>query len=262
MANVLTILAHLPAVVDMDHWAMQTDLAVLCMLLVAPAGRSDDAIVAVRLQMSVFYLAAGVWKMTADHTDPQLSCSSLMLVQILCGWLPQWLLPTALLSLVVRAAPWVTLVVELGVGILLMSPRRALQRGGVLLALLLHTGIMVAPLPLSIADFSSMCASRLVWVVGNGAAKTMDELAANGGFRAFVRCYHSPCTPALADCRVPLGWNGSPRRRVLLAPVSQLAVAFRQSTRRKNGFLPTVRSVRSLPSLVGPCSSSRSSPCL
>ena len=177
MANVLTILAHLPAVVDMDHWAMQTDLAVLCMLLVARPGRSDDAIVAVRLQMSVFYLAAGVWKMTADHTDPQLSCSSLMLVQILCGWLPQWLLPTALLSLVVRAAPWVTLAVELGVGILLMSPRRALQRGGVLLALLLHTGIMVAPLPLSIADFSSMCASRLVWVVGNGAAKTMDELA-------------------------------------------------------------------------------------
>jgi hypothetical protein len=162
LANVLTIMLHLPAVVDMDHWAMHTDVAVLTLLCLAGAsgasggGAKRDGTIAtvVRLEMAVFYLASGVWKVTADHTDPQLSCSSLMLVQILCGWLPQRLLPASLLSFVAHAAPWVTLVVELGAGLLLLGPRRGGQRIGVLLALALHAGIMIAPLPLSIADFS------------------------------------------------------------------------------------------------------------
>ena len=176
-ANVVTILVHLPAVVDMDHWALHTDVAVLLALLLVDGDAGFISRV-VRVQMAIYYCAAGVWKMTDDHADPRLSCSSMMLVQIMCGWLPEALLAPSLVALVVHVAPTVTLIVEMGVCALLLSPRRALQQAGVLLALALHVGIMIAPPPLSIADFGALSASRLFWLLPEAGAQAVGELAA------------------------------------------------------------------------------------
>ena len=37
----------------------------------------------VRWQMAIFYAGAGIWKLAIDHSNPKLSCSSMMLVQTL-----------------------------------------------------------------------------------------------------------------------------------------------------------------------------------
>ena len=120
--------------------------------------------------MAIFYLAAGLWKCTADHSNPQLSCSSLRMVQILCGWLPGELLSRNLVRLVARSAPTVTVVVETGIPLLLLWPSASARRKGALLAVALHVGIMVAPLPLSIADFGAFSTSRLLLAVAPEAS--------------------------------------------------------------------------------------------
>lgn len=172
-ANALTILAHLPAVVDMDHWALHTDVGLLALL----ASGADLGVISgtIRAQMATFYAAAGIWKATTDHSDPRLSCSSLLFVQTLCGWLPPALLSPTLVALIARSAPHVTLVVEVGIPVLLLAPVRRLHRLGVLLALALHVGITAAPLPLSISDFGAMSASRLVYIAPEGFARAVDE---------------------------------------------------------------------------------------
>eukprot|EP00747_Dinoflagellata_sp_TGD_P178749 gnl/TRDRNA2_/TRDRNA2_28284_c1_seq1.p1 gnl/TRDRNA2_/TRDRNA2_28284_c1~~gnl/TRDRNA2_/TRDRNA2_28284_c1_seq1.p1 ORF type:complete len:473 (-),score=37.84 gnl/TRDRNA2_/TRDRNA2_28284_c1_seq1:91-1344(-) len=60
--------------------------------------------------------------------------------------------------------------------LLLLSPPRTLRRGGVVLALMLHIGIMVAPLPLSISDFGALAGSRFFWVVPEASALVVAEV--------------------------------------------------------------------------------------
>ena len=154
MANVVVILMHLPAVVDMDHWALHTDVALLSLL----ASRGDAGCISfvIRTQLAIFYGAAGLWKATVDHADPKLSCSTLLLVQTLVGWLPPTLLRPWLVAAVAANAPTITLVVETLIAPLLLFGGRGSRSLGVLLVLALHIGIMIAPLPLSIADFGAV----------------------------------------------------------------------------------------------------------
>jgi hypothetical protein len=172
LANIVTIMLHIPAVVDMDHWAMYSDLALLMMM-----GASVPLFSRVmRSMFAFFYAATGIWKLTIDHSDPRLSCSSLLLVQTLCGWLPTSMLNPTLVSLVATNAPHVTFVVETGIAPLMLSSSRLLNRLGVLLIIALHVGIMVAPLPLSISDFGAMTSSRLMWVFPVAATRAVAEI--------------------------------------------------------------------------------------
>ena len=173
LANVLNILHHLPAVVDMDHWSLHTDIALLILLAAkAPQTLISDTI---RIQMAVFYAAAGAWKLTQDHMDPRLSCSSLLLVQLLCGWMPAQLVTPPLVAFVTAHAPHITLLAECGIPVLLVAKPPVCRRLGCVLAIALHVGIMMAPLPLSIADFGAMSCSRLLWVVPEAATIAIAE---------------------------------------------------------------------------------------
>lgn len=193
--SALTVLFHLPAVVDMDHWSLHTDVALL-FLLAARANVAEIASV-LRTQMAIFYAAAAAWKVTVEHDDPRLSCSTLLFVQLLCGWLPTQLLHPRLVSLVAIMAPRVTLAVEMSVAALLLSSARTAQRFGVALALALHTAIMLAPLPLSIADFGAMASSRLVWVAPFAAARALAEGGTLLGSRhSFLNAFSPSLFPA------------------------------------------------------------------
>ena len=205
LANVLTILVHLPAVVDMDHWALHTDVGLLALMAVGASPRIISG--AIRHQMAIFYAAAGLWKATADHADPRLSCSSLMLMQIMCGWLPEPLLQPPLLSLVAHVAPHLTLLIENLIPLLLaLSSRRALHRLGVLVALALHLGITIAPLPLSISDFGVMSASRLAWVLTDGTPRAVAEVEAALGLSAPAATvgssFHRPSCAVVGNPRI------------------------------------------------------------
>ena len=185
LANVILVAAHLPAVVDMDWWMMQVDLALLVGLVVCRSSDMsllDYASDVSRIQLAWFYFAAGFLKLTKYHSDWRLSCSSIFLPQIAIAWSPsQWLLPDAILLAIMKAAPFITDVVEIGIAMLLFLGRsRELDgrdRGriktnrigwrvtslhlGLLAAIALHVGIMIAPPPNSIANFGAMCVSRL-----------------------------------------------------------------------------------------------------
>ena len=86
-ANIITILYHLPVLQDFDHWALHTDAACLVFIFFLDSSSIDPRHV-VRYQMIIFYAASGVWKLNYAFLDPQLSCGSVYLMQLLCGWLP------------------------------------------------------------------------------------------------------------------------------------------------------------------------------
>ena len=85
VSNVLLVYMHLPSVVDMDWWMMQTDAALLAGLVVCTA--SSGALLRYtaevsRLQLAWIYFAAGFLKLTKYHSDWRLSCSSIYLSHI------------------------------------------------------------------------------------------------------------------------------------------------------------------------------------
>ena len=122
--NALIVMYHLPAVVDMDWWMMQVDLMLVVALLVFPKDAEEEMSLFVaelaRVQLGIFYFASGFWKVNENHNDPRLSCSSLMLVQILVGWLPKVMLPRPLLVFVLHVSPHITTTVEIGIAVLLL----------------------------------------------------------------------------------------------------------------------------------------------
>ena len=59
-------------------------------------------------------------------------------------------------------------------------------RAAVALAIALHLGIMMAPLPHSIADFGALSLSRLFWVMPEAGAAVLAEVA--DGTAAKVPC--------------------------------------------------------------------------
>ena len=154
VANVTTLLWHAPFLVDMDWWSMLTDVAVLC-----SGGDVYWTQRVVSSQLAIFYGACGFWKLSSDFLDPRFSCGTLFLVQQAYGWcrsLPDWVY-----RFVGLCAPAVTVVAEGGAGLALAFDK--FTKHGILLALALHLGIMAAFMPLSIADFSALAASRLFW---------------------------------------------------------------------------------------------------
>ena len=198
LSNVVLVYMHLPAVVDMDWWMMQVDMALLTGLVVCSSSRSLLRYTAdvSRIQLAWFYFAAGFLKLTKYHSDWKLSCSSIFLSHIAIAWVPaQWMLPDTVLLAILKAAPFITDVVENGIALLLFLGRSADLDGdsrrrtkgvgwratalhlGLLGAIALHVGIMIAPPPNSIANFGAMCISRLFLTIPVPVALASVEVA-------------------------------------------------------------------------------------
>ena len=186
LVNIVTFAAHAPFLVDMDWWAMLTDLTLVLI---------DDPLTAqqcIRGQLGIFYAACAFWKMTWDFLDPTVSCGTLMLVQLCVGWFGQ------AHRLIAVMAPILTILLEAGCSLVATG-----SKFGILLAVLLHTGIVMAPLPLSISDFSALAASRLFWAHGNSSIDSSTFrrcLAFAGIFVAVVSKVHASIERLPANC--------------------------------------------------------------
>jgi hypothetical protein len=125
-----------------------------------------EAASATRGQLALLYLAAGMWKLNSSFLHPGYSCASVFAAQLADKYWPESLLAESsviyldtVATAAVAVAPTATVMVELAIGILLAVPRT--RRVGIVLALLLHLGIVLTPPPNGATNFAVGCAVRM-----------------------------------------------------------------------------------------------------
>ncbi|KAL1518508.1 hypothetical protein AB1Y20_002798 [Prymnesium parvum] len=127
----------------------------------------------VRMQMALFYLGAGLWKINDAFLDARVSCASIY-VASLVSYLPEQLVPHWI-NLVLTIAPHITIIGECGLGICLLLPSRGARRIGVSLSALLHYGIAITPHPNQVASFGVFCVTRLFFVMPEAWTTALQE---------------------------------------------------------------------------------------
>jgi hypothetical protein len=173
----------IPMCWDSFYWCLQTDAALLTLLLMEGARQTDARRAAlatwwadlVRQQLSIFYVAAGFWKCNTSFLDPRTSCAPIFVLTLakFLGVPP----PGSLAPLVARAAPAAVVTGEMAIGVLLLSSRPRLARLGVGLALCLHLGILLTPPPNNATPFSVACVVRLLITQPFCLSAALNELA-------------------------------------------------------------------------------------
>lgn len=163
------ILRKMPFVWDFLLWDLQTDAALLALLLLCgPAAAADgDRAVAlaapiVRAQYVVFYACTALWKVNAAFLDASVSCAPIFFAQLLDAYVPAALTPPWLPPLALALAPAATILVEAAIPALLCVPAAADGRGagaacrrlGLGLGVLLHLLIALTPAPNNAGAFS------------------------------------------------------------------------------------------------------------
>ncbi|KAK3237090.1 hypothetical protein CYMTET_52816 [Cymbomonas tetramitiformis] len=207
--NVVRV-ANMPFVWESEYWQFQMDLSVLAVLFsfrsgasalskatdTASSGNTQQNVAFLeiaritKLQLIIFYAAAGFWKINHSFLNPHTSCAPIFHVQLLVAYLPESFYPPEVVHLVVHAAPILTLLVEIGIPILLLFPTKTSKKLGVALALLLHLLIALTPPPNCAGNFSVACAARLFVFIPEAVASSLAEMiaclrrAALGEFRA------------------------------------------------------------------------------
>ena len=181
-------LKRLPMTWDSEVLAALTDAAVVLHVLVADEERGeergDSALVAalgtsMRRQLGYFYWFAGFWKLNTSFMDHRYSCASIYLAQLMDAYVPPHMLSSALVQMVIAASPALTVVLECGVGALMLVrgyfPAPACGALGVLLATALQVGIDISPKPNNIASFSHKAALRYFFFCPHGATAALNE---------------------------------------------------------------------------------------
>lgn len=208
---------EMPTIWDSDAWCIQMDSA-MGFWLIAQAyfgskgrrsvihvqqGKREKAIddvifYTIRDMFANYYFAAAFWKVNSDFLDPDASCATMFLVQMVVNYLrpllirSTWVLTPlkmspdeALISIAFTAktiAPLSALIVELSVGGLMvlgsMSHRRyshRFQALGCVLALMFHLMVCFVPAPNDISGFALNCAPRhIVFATAGGTCKAYD----------------------------------------------------------------------------------------
>lgn len=171
--RLVDLFLRLPMSWDSEWWAIQTDAALLLRLLRgATAGRT------IQLQMAMFYVAAGFWKLNTSFLDGASSCASIFGVQtaaraaLMLGHTPAGVLEwEAVLGPIAQQwTPYLIIAVEFFIGIgLLLKPNV-----GVRVAVVFHAvNAWVPPRPNNIASFSLVCLVRLVTFAPKAAADSL-----------------------------------------------------------------------------------------
>ena len=167
-----------PELFDSTYWGVQTDLILLGAIVLMPRRQVIPTVEWVtRTQMGLFYVAAGFWKMNTAFLDPRVSCATIFPLSLL-SYLPAAAVPSGVVHVLARTAPWVTIVGEMSLGLGLLLPFRATRRVGVLLRDTLHIGITLTPFPNQIATFSIFGLSRMFFALPAAWAAAQAEALA------------------------------------------------------------------------------------
>ena len=180
---------------DSYYWCLNVDGGLLLLLLSGYASRDIDRSrisawwgSTARVQLAIFYLASGFWKINQHFMDAHISCAPMFFLTLATtlGVHPS----QPLARLIAAAAPAATIVGEMAIGFLMLAPRRrrGLHAYGVMLALLLHLGIALTPPPNNATPFAFACVVRLIVTAPTGFATAVDEVlqARAAGVKTFT----------------------------------------------------------------------------
>ena len=196
---------------DSFYWTMNVDGGLLLLLFSGHALRiSDRPRIATwwantsRVQLGIFYVASGFWKINKHFLDPRISCAPIFFLTLATSF--GLTLPPSVGALILAAAPAVTIIGEMAIGVLFLAPKRAgLAPYGVALALLLHLGIALTPPPNNATPFALTCVVRLVVTAPTGFARALEEVLAlrtpAGVTTALMACGVSAASVAIAYAR-------------------------------------------------------------
>ena len=187
-AKVMIIVLYvwrLPFMWDEDHWAVRADVAFLTAAVLTlrktPSAETRPAVVAhasalIQPVTVLFYTSSFFWKLNPHFLDTRGGCASIYMVTLLGSMLPEGFLleaPSgqALLWLAAQAGPFLTIVGEAAIAVLLLFPPqyRFFRRVGVGLALLLHLAIAFTPEPFNVTEYSIVCVVRLFFFIPDAA---------------------------------------------------------------------------------------------
>lgn len=177
LARVAMYAVQAPFIWDSCVWSLFTDLTFVASTLVF---REDGAVRAcadlIRIQMGLFYIGAGFWKINSAFLDPHVSCAPIYVASLI-SYVPEALTPHWT-SVMLRLAPVATIIGECGLGICLLMPGRRARRVGALLAALLHYAIALTPHPNQVSGFGVFCVTRFFFVLPAPFATAISETMA------------------------------------------------------------------------------------
>lgn len=204
-------LQELPIIWDSDSWTIQTDTTVGIWLLVQcffgsgdsssmiVSGRNDETVddvlfSTIRDMLANFYFAAAFWKVNSHFLDPDASCATMFLVQIVVYYLrpviarSPWVASpdTTLISVASAVKQWAPLSAVVGellfgglmmLGSIVSSPTgQVLQSLGSMLSLSFHLMVCLLPAPNDISGFALACAPRqIVFATATGTSRAMER---------------------------------------------------------------------------------------
>ena len=164
-ARIAMYMCQAPMIWDSAVWANFTDtvFAVACLMLPSNAVVPSVSDI-VRVQMGLFYVGAGFWKINTAFLARRTSCAPIF-VASLASSLPAALTPSWLIGPLLSAAPAMTIIGELAMGFGLLSPLLPHRRVSVVLSQLLHYAIAICPHPNSVSCFGVFCVARLFFTM-------------------------------------------------------------------------------------------------
>lgn len=168
-AYALLRLYRMPFLFNSDVWAAILDASFAMAVLKTRSLAVGSTIV--RRQLAAFYFGAALWKINSSFLSPRTSCSSIVMIALVDRFATK--APGALFAVVARAAPYLTILVEFSVGVLLLVA----VKWGVVLGLVFHLAIALTPCPNCAGPFCVMLATRFfLCVTGTDPAAAVQAL--------------------------------------------------------------------------------------
>ena len=169
-----------------QNWAMHVDTTLLLALLpymssskLTSADESQIFSIAgpiTRLQLVIFYLASGVWKLNTSFMDHRYSCASIYIVSLIGHRVTA---NATILTILAALAPAATIAGEMLLPLLQAAPNPGRwSRLGVAATLLFHLLIGITPPPHNIAIYGVTTTARLYFWLPQSAANACNELVA------------------------------------------------------------------------------------
>ena len=193
--RIFALVSSCPYIHDSQHWCLQTDIAVVVVLIAALMKRrgnvsafshaesleiAQKASATIRMQFICFYASAALLKFNTAFLDARFSCATIYLIALLERFVPASVLASmpSLAATVFAAAPALIFLVEAVVPFMLVW----MPRMGLAFTALFHWAIAVTPPPNDIASFGVQTMPRLLLLVPEpaAAARTVHKLVEPG----------------------------------------------------------------------------------
>lgn len=190
---------RMPALWDHEYWGILTELAFVvayspCIFPSTSTTRAIDAaetlfLSLVRWQFGLLYTAAAFWKLNSSFFDLQLSCGTLLTLELVGSYLePLAHIPISVVKSMAQTAPHVTVLGESSIALCFLVvaaiPRRSSVRNlGIALGLFFHTSILMLPVNAA-GGFSMACISRFICFFDTDEIEqSLQVFQSNGAFR-------------------------------------------------------------------------------